>query len=105
MREHDDVKVSTRDRRTSNMASETSDSESSEYLSADSETERTSEISEDDILANGEYSYDCVASVEPIATSEEAEAYATRLATQQELEEILWSRFSGEEDVKNWLVQ
>ena len=42
--------------------------------------------------------------LEPIATEEEAAEYDEQIAQEEEEEEILWSRFSGEEDVENWFV-
>ena len=42
--------------------------------------------------------------LEPIATEEEAAEYDEQIAQEEEEKEILWSRFSGEEDVENWFV-
>jgi len=43
-------------------------------------------------------------SLEPIATEEEIASYAEQLAIEEEQEEMLWSRFSGEVDVGTWSV-
>lgn len=43
-------------------------------------------------------------SLEPIATEEEIASYAEQLAIEEEEEEMLWSRFSGEVDVGTWSV-
>ena len=43
-------------------------------------------------------------SVEPVATEEEAADYLEQLALEEEEEETLLSRFSGEEDVRDWYV-
>ena len=52
----------------------------------------------DHVLDYGEF----VEIVEPFATQEESELYAENVARQEEEEEILLSRFSGEENVDNW---
>ena len=43
--------------------------------------------------------------IEPIATEKEAAEYQEQGAQEEEEDEMLWSRFSGEEDVENWLVE
>ena len=40
--------------------------------------------------------------VEPIAMEQEAAEYREQVAQEEKEDEILWSRFSGGEDVKNW---
>lgn len=43
-------------------------------------------------------------SVEPVPTEEEAAVYLEQLALEEEEEQILLSRFSGEEDIGDWYV-
>ena len=43
-------------------------------------------------------------SLEPIATEEEIASYTEQLSIEEEEEEMLWSRFSGEVDVGTWSV-
>ena len=43
-------------------------------------------------------------SVEPVPTEEEAAEYLEQLALEEEEEQILLSRFSGEEDIGDWYV-
>lgn len=81
---------------TSGMSSDISEDE---YLlgSEDVDAREDAEVS-DHVLDYGEF----VEIVEPIATQEESELYAENVARQEEEEEILLSRFSGEENVDNW---
>lgn len=70
------------------------------FVSANEDFEATQDTPE---LSDGVLDYsECVEVVEPIATQEEAETYAENLAREEEEEETLWSRFSGEENVENW---
>lgn len=39
-----------------------------------------------------------------MANKQEAAAYVEQVAREEEEEEILWSRFSGEEGVESWSV-
>ena len=69
----------------------------------------SSEHSEDSFYSASKdffpYNYDDnVESVEPIANEQEAAVYALKLAQEEEEEEILWSRFSGEENIEDWQV-
>ena len=43
-------------------------------------------------------------SVEPVPTKEEAAEYLEQLALEEEEEQTLLSRFSGEEDIRDWYV-
>ena len=87
-----------------------SDDDSSEYRLYSSDSSEASSISsehlEDSFYSASEeffpYNYNNVESVEPIATEQEAAVYAVKLAQEEEEEEILWSRFSGEDNVENW---
>lgn len=77
------------------MSSEISEDESvlgSEDIDAREDAE------DDHVLDYGEF----VKIVERIATQEESELYAENVARQEEEEETLLSRFSGEENVDNW---
>ena len=72
----------------------------------------TSSISGSESLAESSESFYSTAedvepydnSLEPIATEEEIASYAEQLAIEEEEEEMLWSRFSGEVDVGTWSV-
>ena len=80
---------------TSSMSSEVSEDESV-LGSEDIDTREDAEVSDPDhVLDYGEF-------VELIATQEESELYAENVARQEEEEETLLSRFSGEENVDNW---
>ena len=81
---------------TSGMSSDISEDESV-LGSEDVDAREDAEVS-DHVLDYGEF----VEIVEPIATQEESELYAENVARQNEEEEILLSRFSGEENVDNW---
>ncbi|PFX21922.1 hypothetical protein AWC38_SpisGene13591 [Stylophora pistillata] len=73
-----------------------------ESFSDEELSRQLSEASEDSFAsANDEFlPYD--QSIEPIATEEEAAEYAELVAQEEEEEETLWSRFSGEDAVVNW---
>ena len=95
----------------SNLSDDDSSDNSSEYRLYSSDSSEASSISsehlEDSFYSASEefflYNYnDNVESVEPIATEQEAAVYAVKLAQEEEEEEILWSRFSGEDNVENW---
>lgn len=75
-----------------------------ESFSDEELSRQLSEASEDSFAsANDEFlPYD--QSIEPIATEEEAAEYAELVAQEEEEEETLWSRFSGEDAVVNWFV-
>ena len=81
---------------TSGMSSDISEDESV-LGSEDVDAREDAEVS-DHVLDYGEF----VEIVEPIATQEESELYAENVARQKDEEEILLSRFSGEENVDNW---
>ena len=92
----------------SNLSDDDSSDNSSEYRLYSSEASSiSSEHLEDSFYSASEecfpYNYnDNVESVEPIATEQEAAVYAVKLAQEEEEEEILWSRFSGEDNIENW---
>ena len=83
--------------------SSVSEVEISDY-SGDSSREQSSETSEDSFVSANEDFLPYDENVEPIATEQEAAKYREQVAQEEEEEEILWSRFSGEEDVRNWFV-
>ena len=82
-----------------------SEVEMSDYTSESSERsqEQSSEASDTFVSANEDFlPYD--GNIEPIATEKEAAEYQEQIAQEEEENEMLWSRFSGEEDVENWFV-
>ena len=81
---------------TSGMSSDISEDESV-LGNEDVDAREDAEVS-DHVLDYGEF----VEIVEPIATQEESELYAENVARQEQEEEILLSRFSGEENIDNW---
>jgi hypothetical protein len=89
---------------------DSSDNSSGERLYSSDSSEAssiTSEHLEEGFYSASEefflYNYnDNVESVEPIATEQEATAYAVKLAQKEEEEDIFWSRFPGEENVETW---
>jgi hypothetical protein len=88
----------------SNLSDDDSSDNSSEYRLYSSDSSEASSISsehlEDSFYSASEEFFpynDNVESVEPIATEQEAAVYAVKLAQEEEEEEILWSRFSGED--------
>ena len=84
---------------TSSMSSEISEDESVLGSEDIIDAREDAEVSDSDhVLDYGEF----VEIVEPIATQEESELYAENVARQEEEEETLLSRFSGEENVDNW---
>ena len=83
--------------------SSVSEVEMSDY-SGESSGEQSSEASEDSFVSAGGDFLPYDENVEPIATEQEAAEYHEQVAQEEEEEEILWSRFSGEEDVQNWFV-
>ena len=84
---------------TSSMSSEISEDESVLGSGDIIDAREDAEVSDSDhVLDYGEF----VEIVEPIATQEESELYAENVARQEEEEETLLSRFSGEENVDNW---
>ena len=72
--------------------------------SGDSSREQSSEASEDSFVSANEDFLPYDENIEPIATEQEAAEYREQVAQEEDEEEILWSRFSGEEDVQNWFV-
>ena len=81
------------------MSSEISEDESVLGSEDIIDAREDAEVSDSDhVLDYGEF----VEIVEPIATQEESELYAENVARQEEEEETLLSRFSGEENVDNW---
>lgn len=81
----------------SRSPSYSSPSESSNSYSEESESENLPEK-----LLVDEGGYDD--SLEPVPTEEEAAEYLSQLALEEEEEQILLSRFSGEEDIIDWYV-
>ena len=77
----------------------------SDYTSESSESsqEQSSEASEDSFVSANEDFLPYDENIEPIATEEEAAEYQEQIPKKKE-DEMLWSRFSGEEDVENWFV-
>ena len=73
----------------------------SDYSSESNESnqEQSSEASEDSLVSASEDFLPYDENVEPIATEQEAAEYWEQVAQEEEEDEILWSRFSGEE---NW---
>ena len=84
-----------------------SGSSSDEYLSlSDSDSDSCPPGLSDDNI-EGETAEDFIpyeAALEPVATEEEAARYFEDLAVEDEEEQTLLSRFSGEEDVHEWYV-
>lgn len=83
-----------------------SEVEMSDYTSESSESsqEQSSEASEDSFVSANEDFLPYDENIEPIATEKEAVEYQEQMTQEEEEEEMLWSRFSGEEDVENWFV-
>ncbi|XP_068712622.1 uncharacterized protein [Montipora foliosa] len=81
-----------------------SEVEMSDYTSESSESsqEQSSEASEDSFFSANEDFLPYDENIEPIATEKEAAEYQEQVAQEEEEDEMLWSRFSGEEDVENW---
>jgi len=68
---------------------------------SDNEIDCSSELSEDSFHSATDYiPYE--EDLEPIPNEEEAEAYALEKDREDEEEQTLLSRFSGEEDVADW---
>ena len=84
---------------TSSTSGMSSDISEDEFVlgSEDIDVREDAEVS-DHVLDYGEF----VEILEPIATQEESELYAENVARQEEEEEILLSRVSGEENGDNW---
>ena len=78
----------------------------SDYTSESSESsqEQSSEASDDSFVSANEDLLPYDENIEPIATKKEAAEYQEQVAQEEEEDEMLWSRFSGEEDVENWFV-
>ena len=72
--------------------------------SAGSSPRTTSEASEGSFVLASEDFLPFDENVEPIATEQELAEYREQVAQEEEEDEILWSRFSGKEDVENWFV-
>ena len=81
------------------MSDYTKSSESSE-----SSQEQSSEASEDSFVSAKEDFLPYDKNIEPIATEKEAPEYQEQIAQEEQEDKMLWSRFSGEEDVENWFV-
>ena len=83
-----------------------SEVEMSDYTSESSESsqEQSSEASEDSFVSANEDFLPYDENIEPIATEKEAAEYQEQITQEEEEDEMLWSRFSGEEDVENWFV-
>ena len=77
-----------------------------DYTSESSERsqEQSSEASEDTFVSANEDFLPFDENIEPIATEKEAAEYQEQIAQEEEEDEMLWGRFSGEEDVENWFV-
>lgn len=75
----------------------------SDHCSESSE-EQSSKASEGSFHSTNEDFLPYDESLEPIANEQEAAAYVEQVAQEEEEEEILWGRFSGEEEVENWFV-
>ncbi|XP_067025620.1 uncharacterized protein [Acropora muricata] len=75
-----------------------SSSSSSERYNAYSEESEPESFPEKLLLEIGRYDD----SVEPVPTEEEAAEYLEQLALEEEEEQTLLSRFSGEEDMRDW---
>ena len=84
---------------TSSTSGMSSDISEDEFVlgSEDIDVREDAEVS-GHVLDYGEF----VEILEPIATQEESELYAENVARQEEEEEILLSRVSGEENGDNW---
>ncbi|XP_078356492.1 uncharacterized protein LOC144641349 [Oculina patagonica] len=70
--------------------------------SSESIEEQSSEASEGSFHSTNEEFLPYDESLEPVANEQEAAAYVEQVALEEEEEEILWGRFSGEEEVENW---
>ena len=66
--------------------------------------EQSSEASEDSFHSTIDDFLPYDENLKPIANEQEAAAYVEQVAREEEEEEILWSRFSGEEGVESWSV-
>ena len=82
------------------MSRSPSPSSSSESYYGYSEESEPESFPEKPLLEIGGYDY----SVEPVPTEEEAAEYLEQLALEEEEEQTLLSRFSGEEDIRDWYV-
>ena len=80
-----------------------SEDESTQVSSGD-DSSCSSDASEDSFVsATGDFvPYD--ESVEPVANEEEAAQHAMQVAEEDEEEQMLLSRFSGEVDIREWCV-
>ena len=80
-----------------------SEVEMSDYTSESSESsqEQSSEASDDSFVSANEDLLPYDENVEPIVTEKEAAEYQKQIAQEEEEDEMLWSRFSGEEEVEN----
>ena len=72
--------------------------------SFESTEEQSSEASEDSFHSTTDDLLPYNENLEPMANEEEAAAYVEQVAWEEEEEEILWSRFSGEDGVESWSV-
>ena len=72
--------------------------------SFESTEEQSSEASEDSFHSTTDDFLPYNENLEPMANEEEAAAYVEQVAWEEEEEEILWSRFSGEDGVESWSV-
>ena len=72
--------------------------------SFESTEEQSSEASEDSFHSTTDDFLPYDENLEPMANEEEAAAYVEQVAREEEEEEILWSRFSGEDGVESWSV-
>ena len=82
------------------MSRSPSPSSSSESYYGYSEESELESFPEKPLLEIGRYDD----SVEPVPTEEEAAEYLEQLALEEEEEQTLLSRFSGEEDIRDWYV-
>ena len=70
--------------------------------SFESAEEQSSEASKDSFHSTTDDFLPYDENLEPMANEQEAAAYVEQVAWEEEEEEILWSRFSGEEGVESW---
>ncbi|XP_067025861.1 uncharacterized protein [Acropora muricata] len=82
------------------MSRSPSPSSSSESYYGYSEESEPESFPEKPLLEIGGYDD----SVEPVPTEEEAAEYLEQLALEEEEEQTLLSRFSGEEDIRDWPI-